>query len=420
MSGNTLSITQTGLQGVDTALQAVSDNLANANTTGFQSESIDFETLLGSLVGSSTLGGGVGVAGIDRDFSQGAIVQSNSPTDMAIQGNGFFVFQDVSGNQVYSRNGHTSIGPGGTLLGPNGSMLQGFSLNAAGLPSGILGALTIPQGVQAPTASANVALNGNLDSTSAVTGNLSTPVAIKPANSATYNSSVSVQVFDSLGNSHVMTFFFQNAGSVPATKTTPATEQWNWMATMDGSAAGLGNNTGSFNFDATGALVSGAVPGSAVTATPTGAAPLSLALNFGSLTQFATANATSASADGNGVGTPLAVQVDSSGLVSVSYSNGQLVKVGQVAVATFPSVEGLALSSGGVYMQTSGSGTPTIATAGAGASGTIRPSSLESSNVDTTSSLVSLVVLQRSFQANAKALQTEDSVQGYLDQLVTQ
>jgi flagellar hook protein FlgE len=154
--------------------------------------------------------------------------------------------------------------------------------------------------------------------------------------------------------------------------------------------------------------------------TPSGAAPLSLALNFGSLTQFATANATNATADGNGVGTPLGVQVDNSGVVSVSYSNGQVVKVGQVAVATFPSVQGLALSSGGVYQQTNASGTPTIATAGAGASGTIVGSSLESSNVDTTSSLVSLVVLQRSFQANAKALQTEDSVQGYLDQLVTQ
>jgi len=409
MSGNTLSITQTGLQGVDTALQAVSDNLANANTTGYQSESIDFETLLGSLVGGSTLGGGVGVAGIDRDFSQGAIVQSNSTTDMAIQGNGLFVYQDSSGNQVYSRDGHTIIGAAGTLIGPNGSVLQGFSLNAAGLPSGILGALTIPQGVEAPTASANVALSGNLDSTNAV---IAAP--LDPTNPATYNSSVSVQVYDSLGNSHVLTFFFQNSGPDAST---PPNEIWNWEATLDGSAAGLANNTGSFKFDNTGNMVSGAVPGSALTATVTGAAPLSLGLNFSSLTQFATANAT---ADGNGVGTPLAVQVDNSGIVSVSYSNGQLVKVGQVAVATFPSEQGLALTTGGVYQQTNASGTPTIATAGAGASGTIRPSSLESSNVDTTSGLVNLVVLQRSFQANAKALQTEDSVLGYLDQLVTQ
>src|SRR5580704_10157319 len=130
MSGDTLSIVQTGLQGVDTALQAVSDNLANSNTTGYQSESIDFETLLGSLVGNSQLGGGVGVAGTDRDFSQGAIVQSNSPTDMAIQGNGFFVYQDASGNQVYSRNGHTIVGADGTMQGPNGDALQGFTLNA--------------------------------------------------------------------------------------------------------------------------------------------------------------------------------------------------------------------------------------------------------------------------------------------------
>ena len=412
MSGNTLSITQTGLQGIDTALQAVSDNLANANTTGFQSESIEFETLLGSLVGGNVLGGGVGVSGINRDFSQGAIVQSNSPTDMAIQGNGFFVLQDASGNITYTRNGHTTIGPNGTLLGANGSALQGFTLNAAGIPSGILGPITIPQGVQPPTASANVALSGNLDSTSALIS-----VPLDPTNPTTYNSSVSVQVFDSLGNSHVLTFFFQNAGPDASI---PPNEIWNWEATLDGSVTGLANNTGSFKFDNTGALVSGGIPGSALTATVTGAAPLSLGLNFISLTQFAAANATNATADGSGVGTPQAVQIDNNGIVSVSYSNGQLVKVGQVAVATFPSFEGLQLTSGGVYQQTVSSGTPTIATAGAGASGTIRPSALESSNVDTTSELVNLVVLQRSFQANAKALQTEDSVQGYLDQLVTQ
>lgn len=412
MSGNTLSITQTGLQSIVTGLQAVSDDLANAKTTGFQSESVEFETLLGSLVGGNMLGGGVGVAGINRDFSQGAIVQSNSPTDMAIQGNGFFVLRDASGNITYSRNGHTTIGPNGTLLGANGSALQGFALSAAGIPGGILGPITIPQGVQPPTASANVALNGNLDSTSAV---IAAP--LDPTDPTTYNSSVSVQVFDSLGNSHVLTFFFQNAGPDASV---PPNEVWNWEATLDGSATGLTNNTGSFSFDNTGKLISGGIPASALTATVTGAAPLSLNLDFSTLTQFAAANATNATADGSGVGTPLAVQVDNKGLVSVSYSNGQLVKIGQVAVASFPSVEGLLLTSGGVYQQTIASGSPTIATAGAGAAGTIRPDALESSNVDTTSELVNLVVLQRSFQANAKALQTEDNILAYVNQLVTQ
>lgn len=412
MSGNTLSITQTGLQGITTALQAVSDNLANANTTGFQSESVEFETLLGSLVGGNMLGGGVGVAGINRDFSQGAIVQSSSPTDMAIQGNGFFVLQDASGNITYTRNGHTIIGPDGTLLGANGSALQGFALSAAGVPSGILGPITIPQGVQPPTASANVALNGNVDSTSAVISG-----AIDPTDPTTYNSSVSVQVFDSVGNSHVLTFFFQNSAAVVGP---PPTQQWDWLATLDGSTTGLTNNSGSFDFDTSGNLVSGGTPASTLDAALTGAAPLSLNLDFSSLTQFAAANATNGTADGSGVGTPLAVQVDNKGLVSVSYSNGQLVKIGQVAVASFPSVQGLTLTSGGVYQQTIASGSPTIATAGAGAAGTIRPDALETSNVDTTSALVNLVVLQRSFQANAKALQTADNILAYVNQLVTQ
>ncbi len=412
MAGNTLSVTQTGLQSIETALQAVSDNLANVNTTGFQSEWVEFETLLGSLVGGSPLGGGVAVSAIDRDFSQGAIVQSNAPTDMAIQGNGFFVYQDPTGSLVFSRNGHTIIGNNGTLLGPNGAALQGFALNAAGIPGGILGAIVIPQGVQPPTASGNVALNGNLDSTSPVIG-----VPIDPTDPTTYNSSVSVQVFDSLGNSHVLTFFFQNAGPDASV---PPNEVWNWTATLDGSTSGLGNNTGTFSFDNTGVLVSGGIPASPLTAALTGAAPLSLNLNFNNLTQFAAANATNATADGAAVGTPLAVQVDNKGIVSVSYSNGQLVRIAQVAIATFPSVEGLTLASGGVFQQTIASGTPTIATAGAGGAGSIRPDALESSNVDTTSQLVNLVVLQRNFQANAKALQTEDNILGYVNQLQTQ
>src|SRR5208282_6538918 len=109
MAGDSFSITQTGLQGIETAMQAVSDNLANAQTNGFQSESVDFGTLLGEFVAGNALGGGVAVEGISTDFSAGAITQVNSPTDMAIQGNGFFVLQNPgSGLQSYTRNGTVS------------------------------------------------------------------------------------------------------------------------------------------------------------------------------------------------------------------------------------------------------------------------------------------------------------------------
>ena len=411
MAGDSLNVTQTGLQGIETAMQAVSDNLANAQTTGFQSESVNFETLLGEFVAGNALGGGVSANGVSRDFSQGGITQANSSTDMAIQGNGFFVLQDQSGTQMFSRNGQVVQSADGTLLGFNGQQLMGYSVNSAGTPSGALAPIVIPQGVLAPSASTTSSLSGNLDATSPVISG-----AINPADSTTYNTSVSVQVHDSLGNSHVMTFYFQNAGP----GTSPVAQNWNWTATLDGSATGLTNNSGTVGFDTSGNIVSGALPGSALTAPIAGAANLSLNLNFSGLTQFASGTATTGTAGGNAVGNPQGVSIDRNGVVSVSYSNGQSVKVAQVAVATFSNVEGLQLGNAGAYVQTLTSGQPTIATANTGSAGSIRPNSLENSNVDTTSQLVNLVVLQRSYQASAKALQTQDSILGTLMQIQTQ
>jgi flagellar hook protein FlgE len=227
---------------------------------------------------------------------------------------------------------------------------------------------------------------------------------------------VSVQVYDSLGNSHVLTYYFQNAGP----GTSPAAENWNWSVTLDGSATGLTNNSGTVGFDTNGNIVSGAIPGSALTATISGAANLSLNLNFSGLTQFAGSNATTATADGNAIGRPQGVSINNNGIVSVTYSNGQNVNIAQVAVATFANNQGLQLNSEGAYSQSSASGTPTLSGANAGSAGSIVSSSLENSNVDTTDQLVNLVVLQRSYQADAKALQTQDSILGTLMQIVTQ
>ncbi len=410
MAGSSLTVTETGLQGVETAMQAVSDNLANAQTTGFHSESADFATLLGEFVAGNALGGGVTTTGITRDLSEGAITQTNSPTDMAIQGSGYFVLRDSSGALSYTRDGQTQVSASGTLVGFNGGSVMGYSVNAAGLSSGILGPISIPQGVLAPTASTKTTVTGNLDAASPVVAG-----PINPADPSTYSTSVSVPVYDSLGNSHVLTYYYQNAGPGAA----PVAENWNWTATLDGSAAGLANNNGSIGFDNTGAIVSGAVPGVPLTATIAGAADLSLNLDFSGLTQYAGGTAATGNADGNAVGRPLGIQIGNSGVVSVSYSNGQTVNVAQVAVATFPSEQGLQLA-GGDFVATTNSGPATISTAGTGGAGDIQANALESSNVDTTSQLVNLVVLQRNYQANAKALQTEDSILGTIIGIQTQ
>jgi flagellar hook protein FlgE len=399
MAGGTLSINQSGLQAVETAMNAVSDNLANANTTGFNAESVAFSTLLGDFVDGSPLGGGVDSVGITRDFSQGSIVQATSPTDLAIQGNGFFVLQDSSGNTTFSRNGAMSVGNNGDLLAFNGSQVLGYAVNSSGATAGVLSPIVIPQTANAPGASTQLALSGNLDSTSPViTG------AINPADPTTYSSSMSVQVYDSLGNAHTLSFFFQNAGSGNGG------ENWNWTATLDGSTTGLGGNSGTLGFNASGNIVTGGTSTAPLTATPAGAKPLSLSLNFSALTQYAAAAAVTGTADGSAVGQPQNVQVNNNGLISVSYSNGNVVNVAKVAIATFPALQGLQLTNDGVYQQTVASGTPTITTAGVGSAGSIQASALESSNVDTTQQLVSLVTLQRNYEANAKALQTTDNM----------
>jgi flagellar hook protein FlgE len=411
MAGNVLTVIETGLQGVETAMQAVSNNLANAQTNGYQSESVDFATLLGEFVAGSALGGGVTATGITRDLSQGAITQTNSPTDMAIQGDGYFVLSDASGAQTYTRDGQTQVNAAGQLVGFNGDTVMGYAVNAAGVSTGVLGPITIPQGVLAPTASTQNTISGNLDAASPVIAG-----PINPANPATYSSSVSVQVYDSLGNSHVLTYYYQNAGPGVA----PAAENWNWTATLDGSAVGLANNSGTVGFDNTGAIVTGAMPALPMTATIAGANNLSLGLNFAGLTQYAGGTAVTGTSDGNAVGNPQATQIGSNGLVSVAYSNGQTVNVGQVAVATFPAEQGLQLNNSGTYTATASSGAATTSTAGSGAAGSIQSSALEGSNVDTTNQLVSLVTLQNTYQANAKALQTQDSILGTILQIQTQ
>ncbi len=403
MSEGSLSITGTGLQGVDTALQAVSDNVANVNTDGFNSETVEFGTILGSYVNGNEIGGGVQALGVARDFSPGAIVQTSDPTNMAVQGNGFFIYQTPAGLQVYSQNGGVNVAADGTLEAANGYKLLGYALSPNGTRAGTLSPIKIPQGLSAPQASTSITLSGNLNASDPVI----TGTAINPSDPTTYDASVSVTVYDSVGTSHVVTFYFQNAGAGAS----PGTEQWNWLATLDGSTAGLSNNTGSFTFNtSTGTISSGGVPANPLTATPAGAAPLSLSLNFNALTQFASGDALSGSANGAPAGTPQQIEISNNGVISVSYSNGQKVEVAQVALATFTGTQGLALTQGGMYEATASSGTPTIATPGAGGAGLIEASAVNSSNVSLSAQLVNLVVLQNDYEANAKALQTEASV----------
>jgi flagellar hook protein FlgE len=395
--------TQTGLQAIVQALQTSSDNLANAQTIGYKAETPIFETLLGNQIGSQTVGGGAAVVGIERNFSEGSLLQTGVGTNLAIEGDGFFIYQTASGQQLFSRNGQVTVGSDGSLVGPGGFQLMGFGVDAAGNPLGVLQPLMVPTAMIPPTASTKVGMQGNLDSSSPVLSG-----AINPSDPTTYSYASSVTVYDSLGNSHVVTFFFQNAGPDPAN---PGDELWKWMATVDGGTTGLTNNTGSFDFDSAGNLVLGGVPATPLGAALTnGAAPLSLSLDFTQLTQFGSASVVTGTADGNSAASPSSVSINSDGLVTVTFNNGMTRDVGIVALATFTSNQGLQLGQAGMFEYTASAGQATAAIPGAGASGKLRAGSLEESNVDTATELVNLVILQNAYGANAKALQVEDAM----------
>jgi len=399
---SSINISETGLKAYQTALGVVADNLANAGTTGFKSESPIFETLLGETLGGSSVGGGVLASGVERDFSEGSIIQSNNPLAMAINGNGFFVYQ-LNGETVYSRNGDVSIDGAGNLVGPGGALLMGFPLNAAGLPAGALQPIVVPSALNAPSATTKTSFSGNLDASSPV---IVSGTPIDPSNPATFSSSGSVRVFDSLGNSHIVTFYFQNNGS----------GQWSWLATFDGSAAGLGGNTGNFQFNSSGQIVSGATP-PPFTAAPPGAGPLSIAFDFSQITQFAAQNSFSGNPDGHAAGTVTGIQTDANGVVSLKFSNGETVAIAQVALAEFSGQQSLQMAPGGFFQETTGSGPAAIGVPGAGGAGTISPSAIEESNVSTSDQLVNLVTFERFYEANAKALQTSNNTEAYLENL---
>ena len=412
MAGNSLTVTETGLQGVETAMQAVSDNLANAQTTGFHSESADFATLLGEFVAGNALGGGVTTTGITRDLSEGAITQTNSPTDMAIQGDGYFVLGGSSGALSYTRDGQTQVAANGTLVGFNGDSVMGYSVNAAGLSSGVLGPI-IDSARSAGTDrfDQNLRPNGNLNAASPVIAG-----AINPANPATYSTSVSVQVYDSLGNSHVLTYYYQNAGPGVA----PVAENWNWTATLDGSAVGLANNSGTRRLRRDGRDGQRRSARAATDCAVAGAANLSLTAQLLRPDPIRRRHRGHRQRRRQCGRTP-ARRADRQQrhrldfLLQWANRQRRPGRDRHFSLGTKPPAR-----QWGLLAPPASSGAATISTAGSGAAGSIQANALESSNVDTTSQLVNLVVLQRNYQANAKALQTEDSILGTIIGIQTQ
>ncbi len=412
------SIPLTGLNADSTALNTIANDLSNMSTTGFKSQSTNFADLFYQQIGSTgsgdpiQVGAGVQVATNETDFTQGSVNQTGNATDVALNGNGFFVVGNGSGAYEYTRAGNFSLTSGGSLVTTNNLEVMGYpAVNGVVNTNAPLTAINIPVGqVQQPQATTTVNMTANLDAT-ATTGT-SFPGQ--------------VTIYDSLGVPHIAT----------VTYTQTAANTWSYSAALPASdfASGVSTPiTGTMNFDSSGNLASittGGVTtpvGTAAGDTSTiplsftgladGAADLNMNWNLLSssgsptISQVDASSAVSATTqDGYAPGQYQSFSIGSDGTVTVSYSNGQKQNVGQLALANVTNLQGLKMLGDGDYQTTLASGTASIGTSGSAGLGTLQDGALEQSNVNISAEFSNLIVAQRAFEANSKAVTTFDTV----------
>ena len=402
-----------GLLGAQTALDTVSNDLANASTTAFKSQTALFEDVYPA--GASNVPGiGTATEAISSDFTQGDLTATGNPLDAAIEGNGYFLVNS-NGTTQYTRDGAFQLNSDGQLTNLNGDAVEGYQ-EVNGALSNTVGPITVNTGAMPAKQTSTVGLTLNLNSGDPAPTVTPFVTTTSPPAADTYNESTSVVTYDSLGNANTTELYFVNNNN--ATATAPATwsvyaETMNPSGTVIPTAGGADTqlvSTLTFNSDGTLASTNpatstlttnwnnGASNGTPVTFNFTGT-------TLGAQTFGVAGNTNNGYAPGTYSGTSIAAN----GQIQSTYSNGQVVSSGTLAIANFINQEGLTPISGNMYAATQSSGQPIMDTPGVGLAGTLSGGNLEASNASTSSLLVSLIQYQQAYQANTSVIQTEQS-----------
>jgi flagellar hook protein FlgE len=403
---SSFSIPLSGLDATQQALNVISNNLANLNTTGFKDQTANFQDLFYQNFGTTgagdpiQVGAGSEVGSISSNFTNGSLNSTGVPSDVAITGNGFFIVQDANGTVDYTRAGNFGVNAQGQLVTDSGQTVMGYPA-ALGVvnSSAPLAPLQVGQSaISPPAATTTMDQQTNLDASAAVGSTYSAPMT----------------VYDSLGSPHVLSFNYTNTGP----------GAWNYQITIPAAdTGGTGAPTvvasGALTFDQNGNLTSptGSVTGINVTGLADGAADLNLTWNLtgpnGSslLTQVDAPSATtSTQQNGYGSGTLQNYTVESDGTIEGQFSNGQVQALGQIALASFANPQGMQLTGGDSYAPTLASGSAVVGVPNSGVLGTLTGGALESSNVNISAEFTNLIVVERAFQADARMITTLDTV----------
>lgn len=422
-----------GIEANQTYLDVIGNNVANSNTTGYKAESADFTDLLaqqiagaaaplpnnqGAGVNPIAIGTGVRIGAVSNDQSQGSLLQTNRPTDVAIQGSGFLVAVE-NGQTLYTRAGNLIVDANGNLATATGGLIQGWTATSGGTVStnAPTGPVTIPNGTSmGATPTTESTLSGNLPAW-AGSGTAPQPVT------------VTANAYDGVGDTVPLTLTFTpvaaQAGqwNLEGTVKNPdgTTSQPLWTAPgpvvqFDPATGQLKSVAGSTTLgDGTLQLPVGTMPSSYKFPNVSGGGALVWNIDFppasssSALTQYAGSPSLAAKTDGYSSGTLSSFSIGPDGVITGSFSNGKSLSLGELALANFSNPGGLADKGGLMYAATANSGQASVGTPGTGGRGTLVGGSLEGSNVDLATQLTDLIVAQESYQANTKVVSTTAS-----------
>jgi flagellar hook protein FlgE len=404
-----------GLNADATAIDIVSENLANLNTTGYKDAQVSFEDLVNqSLSGFSntTSISGSTIAKTNQEFTQGTLQTTGGAFDAAIQGGGFFVLRDISGQQLFTRQGDFHVTADGQVLTSSGQHVEGWNeANGVLSTNGVTSDLVVPENlVSTPVASTQFSATVNLNANATV-------------GSPNAAFSTPVQLYDAEGNAHTLT--------VTYTETAPNT--WDYAFTIPSAdvAGGTGATTtlgtgGTLTFDGNGDLLTPA-PGvgsgsiqvpitladGANIGNPTGTLTWNLYDPSGNplISQNTQVSANLATTqDGSQAGSLVGVAIGTDGQLTANFSNGATLAVGQIALASILNPDTMQQLDGNSFAVTRATAAPVIGTPSTGARGSISGGSLEGSTVDIATEFTNLLQYERGYQANSKVVTTEDQV----------
>lgn len=407
---STFSIALSALQAESEAINTTGNNLANMNTNGFKGSNVSFKDMFGETLGANSsfqVGLGVNVPISQTVFSQGPIQTSNSSYAAAIQGNGFFVLRGAQNEQLFTRDGNFTLDASGTLRTQTGETVQGWTAGSAGLnTSGLPGDIILPTGaVLPPKTTQNLSVTANLNAAATV-------------GSADGSVQAPVQIIDSLGNQHSLTFNFTKTGA----------NTWSYDVTIPGSDLAGGTagtqqsilaSPGTLTFDNAGNLTSASNP-SPVTLNinnlADGANNMSINWSLfdtsggGLFTQFAEKSSVSSAQDGTQSAQLSGIAIETGGQIIATFSNKQQKVLGQIALATIQNPDSMSGVGNNNYAATAKTAEPSIGVPQSGGRGQIQGGALEGSNVDMATQLTNLIVYQSAYQAASRVITTANQM----------